>query len=161
MRRKMSNTKDRSNTARVKMCPEGFGCTEIQVTQGEKSFQKWPDCTGVTGKEQWANRDRNKHSRLLRKVFMEYFKHKGFPGGSVEKNRLPVQKTQEMQVWSLDGEEPLEEELATHSSTPAWKTAWTEEPGGLQSQTQLSDWVQRRARVHTHTHTHRKYRKSS
>ena len=32
--------------------PEGFGHTEIQVTQGDRSFQKRPDCTGVTGKEQ-------------------------------------------------------------------------------------------------------------
>ena len=143
--------------------PEGFGHTEIQVTQGDRSFQKRPDCTGVTGKEQWANRDRNKHSRLLRKVFMEYFKHKGFPGGSVEKNRLPMQKTQEMRVWSLGGEDPLEEEMATHSNILAWKIPWTEEPGGLQSQTQLSDWVHTCTRPHTHTHTHtcEKYRKSS
>ena len=32
--------------------PEGFGRTEIQVTQGDRNFQKRPDCTGVTGKEQ-------------------------------------------------------------------------------------------------------------
>ena len=30
-------------------------------------------------------------------------------------------------------EDPLEEEIATHSSILAWKTPWTEEPGGLQS----------------------------
>ena len=30
-------------------------------------------------------------------------------------------------------EDPLKEEMATHSSTPAWKIPWTEEPGGLQS----------------------------
>ena len=30
-------------------------------------------------------------------------------------------------------EDPLEKEMATHSSIPAWKTPWTEEPGGLQS----------------------------
>ena len=29
--------------------------------------------------------------------------------------------------------DPLEKEMATHSSTLAWETAWTEEPGGLQS----------------------------
>ena len=38
-----------------------------------------------------------------------------------------------MQVRSLDGEDPLEEEMATHSSILVWKTPWTEEPGGLQS----------------------------
>ena len=30
-------------------------------------------------------------------------------------------------------EDPLEEETVTHSSIPAWKIPWTEEPGGLQS----------------------------
>ena len=34
---------------------------------------------------------------------------------------------------SLGGEDPLEEEMATHSSILAWKIPWTEEPGGLQS----------------------------
>ena len=37
-------------------------------------------------------------------------------------------------VGSIMGQEdPLEEGMATHSSIPAWKTPWTEEPGGLQS----------------------------
>ena len=38
-----------------------------------------------------------------------------------------------MQVQSLVQEVPLEKEVATHSSILAWKTSWTEEPGGLQS----------------------------
>ena len=41
---------------------------------------------------------------------------------------------QEMQVQSLVWEDPLEEEMATHSSILAWKIPWTEEFGGLQSQ---------------------------
>ena len=40
---------------------------------------------------------------------------------------------QETQVGSLAQEDPLEEEMATHSSILAWKIPWTEEPGGLQS----------------------------
>ena len=36
-------------------------------------------------------------------------------------------------VGSLGWEDPLEEEMATHSSILAWKIPWTEEPGGLQS----------------------------
>ena len=40
---------------------------------------------------------------------------------------------QEMQVGSLDQEDPLEEEMATQSSILAWEIPWTEEPGGLQS----------------------------
>ena len=40
---------------------------------------------------------------------------------------------QETQVQSLGREDPLEKEMATHSSTLAWRIPWTEEPGGLQS----------------------------
>ena len=36
-------------------------------------------------------------------------------------------------VWSLSGEDPLEQEMAAHSSTLAWKIPWAEEPGGLQA----------------------------
>ena len=45
--------------------------------------------------------------------------------------RLPTM--QETQVQSLGWEDPLEREMATHSSILAWKTPWTEKPGGLQS----------------------------
>ena len=38
-----------------------------------------------------------------------------------------------MWVWSLCLEEPLEEEMASHSSILAWRIPWMEEPGGLQS----------------------------
>ena len=40
---------------------------------------------------------------------------------------------QETWVQSLGQDDPLEEEMATHSSILACKTPWTEEPGGLQS----------------------------
>ena len=54
----------------------------------------------------------------------------GFPGGSALKNPPAMQETQ---IQSLGQEGPLEEGLATHSSIPAWRIAWTEESGGLQS----------------------------
>ena len=44
---------------------------------------------------------------------------------------LPV--VQETWIRSLGQEDPLEKEVATHSSTLAWKIPWMEEPGGLQS----------------------------
>ena len=58
--------------------------------------------------------------------------------------RLPA--TWETWVQSLDREDPLEKEMATHSSTLAWKIPWFEEPGrlqsmGSQSQTRLSDFI--------------------
>ena len=54
----------------------------------------------------------------------------GFPGGSVVKNPPAMQETG---VRSLDREDSLENEIATHSSILAWEIQWTEEPGGLQS----------------------------
>ena len=45
--------------------------------------------------------------------------------------RLPTM--QETWVQALGWEDPLEKEMATHSSILAWKIPWTEEPGGLQS----------------------------
>ena len=73
-----------------------------------------------------------------------------FPGGTVIKNHLPMQKRQviqEMWVWSLDQKDPLKEEIATPSRILVWKIPWTEEPGGLQSmqsmgsQTVRHDWM--------------------
>ena len=46
------------------------------------------------------------------------------------KNPPPIQETP---VQSLGREDPLEEEMATHSSIPAWEIPWTEKSGGLQS----------------------------
>ena len=47
------------------------------------------------------------------------------------KNLPAIQETQETQVQSLVRKDPLEEEMATHSSILAWEIPWTEEPGGL------------------------------
>ena len=44
-----------------------------------------------------------------------------------------MQETQETEVRSLGQEDPLEEEMATHSAILAWRISWTEKPGGLQS----------------------------
>ena len=49
----------------------------------------------------------------------------------------------ETQVQSLGLEDPLEKEMATHSSILDWKTSWTEKPGWLQSMgSQESDTTQ-------------------
>ena len=51
-----------------------------------------------------------------------------------------MQEMQETQVRPLGREDPLEEEMAIHSSLLAWEIPWTEEPGGLpKSWLQLSD----------------------
>ena len=57
------------------------------------------------------------------------------------KNPPAIQETQETCVWSLGWEDPLEDEMATHSSVLAWKIPWTEEPGGLQSMDRGAWWA--------------------
>ena len=44
-----------------------------------------------------------------------------------------MQEMQEVRVQSLGWEDPLEKEMATHSSILSWNISWTEEPSGLQS----------------------------
>ena len=58
---------------------------------------------------------------------------------------------QERWVQSLGREDPLEEEMATHSSVPAWRIPWTEEPAGLQlmgSQRGRHDWGTKQQQNH-------------
>ena len=62
------------------------------------------------------------------------------------KNLPAMQETQDMQVWSPGREDPLEEEIANHSSILAWKIPWRQETGGLQSkgsQRVGHDWTHR------------------
>ena len=54
----------------------------------------------------------------------------GFPSGSAVKNSPAMQETR---VLSLGQEDPLEREMATHSSILAWESPWAEGPGGLES----------------------------
>ena len=64
------------------------------------------------------------------------------PCGSVGKN-LPVNA--DTRVRSVGWEDPLEEEMVTHSSVLAWEIPWTEEPGGLPSmgsqELDMTDWL--------------------
>ena len=52
---------------------------------------------------------------------------------------------QETQVWSLGQEDPLEKEMATHSSILAWRIPWMEEPGGYSPQgckeSDMTEWL--------------------
>ena len=72
----------------------------------------------------------------------EYLAHvKGFSGDSGKRIHLPMQEMQDMQVQSLGWEDPLEEEMVTHSSVLAWEIPQTEEPGGLQSMRSQKSWT--------------------
>ena len=72
-----------------------------------------------------------------------------------------MQETQETRVQSLGQEDPLKEELATHSSILVWKIPWTKEPGqvtahGGNKESDTTERARTRARTHTRacTHTH-------
>ena len=73
---------------------------------------------------------------------MVWYYKQGFPHGPNGKESASMW---EIQVQSLGQEDPLEKEMAIHSSILAWRIPWTEDPVGLQSmgsqksQTQLSD----------------------
>ena len=57
--------------------------------------------------------------------------HRGFPGGSdSEESACNVG---DLSSISGSGRSPVEKEIATHSSILAWRSPWTEEPGGLQT----------------------------
>ena len=72
---------------------------------------------------QWVN---SSHEVAVTKTGASWMAHR-------VKNLPAMQETQEMWVPSLGWEDPLEEEMATHSSILFWEIPWTEEPGGLQS----------------------------
>ena len=64
--------------------------------------------------------------------------HNQQPGASLMAQWSSLLVMQKTWVWSLGWEDPLEKDMATHSSILAWEIPWTEEPGGLQSM-----WSQR------------------
>ena len=64
--------------------------------------------------------------------------HTDFSMAQLLKNPSAMQDTEETSVLSLYWEDPLEKEMTTHSSVPAWKIPWTEEPGELQSMGTIS-----------------------
>ena len=66
----------------------------------------------------------------LSKHFAIYWKHGASLVAQMVKRLLAMQETR---VRSLDWEDPLKKEMATHSSTLAWKIPWTEEPDRLRS----------------------------
>ena len=69
----------------------------------------------------------------------------GFPGGSTVKN-LPA--LQETRVGSLNREDPLEKEMASHSSILVWRIPWTEEPGYSPWGRKESDTTERLSNTH-------------
>ena len=98
--------------------------------------------SGRSAGERWRD-------RLPTPVFL------GFPGGLDGKKSACNAGDW---VWSLGQEDPLEEGMATHSSTVTWRIPWTEKPGGLQSMRSQRVGHDRTTNTstffHIHTHTH-------
>ena len=83
------------------------------------------------GLENMKNQTKLKNTRAERKNTLEGIHSRvdgteGYPGGLAVKNTPAVQETE---VWSLIWKDPLEKEMATHSSNLAGEIPWTEEPG--------------------------------
>ena len=91
----------------------------------------------------------------LKSIFCYYHAETilGFPG-SVGKEPPAMQEMQEIWVRFLGREDPLEEDIATHSSILAWRIPWTEEPGRLQS---IGHKESDMTEVTEHMHTHRQF----
>ena len=72
----------------------------------------------------------NEENVKIQKIKCVFYSYLIFHGSSVVKNPPAMKETW---VQSLDWDDPLEKEMATHSSIYAWETPWTEEPGRLYS----------------------------
>ena len=107
---------------------------------------------GLVCCDSWGCKESDTAERLIWSESLSsrhYFRHwayisEGFPGNSVVVKNPPANAGGETQVWSLGREDPREKEMATHSSSLAWKIPGTEEPGGLQfmgSQRVGHDWA--------------------
>ena len=76
-----------------------------------------------------VNTDEASHGLHPDELTGDYPRKEGLPGDLVVKNLPAKQVTQEKHVYFLVQEDLLEKEMATHSTTLAWRIPWTEEPG--------------------------------
>ena len=123
----------------LRLCVFNAGGLSSIPGQGTRSHMWQLKIPHATTKTQQNQIDKNKEiNKCLKKKELKYF-----PRWLSVKNPPVLQETQ---VQSPGWEDPLEEEMATHSSILAWKIPWTGEPGGLQSmgsqsQTRLSNYA--------------------
>ena len=108
--------------------------------------QKTPNNQSNLEKEKWNWKNQ---ALWLQIVLQSYNKQcaagtKGFPGDSVVKNLPAVQETP---VQSLGEEDPLEKEMATHTSILTWEISWTGEPAGIHGVVKESDATEHTERI--------------
>ena len=80
-------------------------------------------------------------SDMTERLTRTHSNYAGAPSGSVVKNPPANAGDIRDMVLSLGPEDPLEKEIATHSSILAWEVPWTKEPGGLQSMGSEKSWT--------------------
>ena len=93
----------------------------------------WASLSKLVPQQNWTSK-RNQEEGFVwicSQILLYDFKAHALPLVAQRFKHLPVMW--ETQVRSLGQEDPLEKEMATHSSILAWRIPWTEEPGGLQS----------------------------
>ena len=79
-------------------------------------------------------------------------RHPSYGASLIAQSVKNLPAVQETWALSLGWEDPLEKEMATHSSILAWKIPWTEEPGGLQSMGSQKSWNNWATNTSTSTH---------
>ena len=110
--------------------------SECVTSLAPRTWSKRQQCVGartvawtLTGKQ--ATKDAGERSIIL---VVSPVNHGGASQvAQRQRTCLPMQETQGMQIQPLGQGDPLEDEMATHSSIPAWKIPWTEEACVLQS----------------------------
>ena len=117
-----SSPKDATFVTKVMIIMGGSG----KRSGNWKTVSNRPRCTVERKSVDWKRRGERKNKEKNSTGI--WGDQAAFSGGS--KNLPAVQETW---VRSLGQEDPLEEEMATHSSILAWRIPWTEEPGGLWS----------------------------
>ena len=119
--------------------------TEVQgfpSRLGSKALSLVQFCLQGAGSSQWLHIKLISQSSLdhhlfilihsfIQQIFIEHLLYFGASLVAQRVKRLPAMW--ETRVWSLGWEDLLEKEMATYSSTLAWKIPWTEEPGRLES----------------------------
>ena len=124
----------------------------IFFSKGSSWPRDWTLVSCITGRlfTIWATRESQWPSDMpcINSINPHYDCRFGFPGGSVGKEPTCQCRRHKMKVQSLSPEDPLEKEIATHSSIFAWRIPWTEEAwratvhGISKSQTWLSMYTQ-------------------
>ena len=128
----------------------------VRGERWEEGFRMGNMCMPVAG-PCWCVAEPIQYRKVISLQFKEkkesvsilvFYKWSSFGASLVAQKVKHLPAMQETRVWSLDWEDPLEKETATHSSTLAWKIPWPEEPGRLhtvhgvtKSQTQLSNFT--------------------